>query len=162
MCLFLYISHSFSFSILYLSNIGHYDVCICRRDFFLPLMSSSSFLHPFVCSLHPSGYNSLTQANTRTRIKLIREKNILDRNKERKKEREREIEKLITHCICMRPMQMRAREWTSNILLHLNSPLSVHMSDRERENRRRSTPHMHPHRIEHGLHKVTGRINGIL
>jgi hypothetical protein len=34
---------------------------------------------------------------------LIREKNILDRKREKEKEieKEREIEKLITHCVCV-------------------------------------------------------------
>jgi hypothetical protein len=54
---------------------------------FSPLMSSSSFLFPFVCSLRPSVVVTLQhkRTHTHTRIKLIREKKILDRKREKEK-----------------------------------------------------------------------------
>ncbi len=54
---------------------------------FSPLMSSSSFLFSICLFAASVGYNPTTQANTR--IKLIREKNILDRKRKRKKKRKK-------------------------------------------------------------------------
>lgn len=130
-------------------------------------MSSSSSSSPVffsspsvVCSLHPSvGYSSPTPTRANTHIKLIRKKNILDReNRERRKKREKEkekkrdIEKLIIHSVC--PMRMRANERAISSFSFELSPIRpyVRSREREKERNRRSTLHLHihPHHIEHG------------
>ena len=149
-------------------------VCICRRDFFsahVIIIIFFFFSPPYIwCCLFARCIRRsviiLQHERTHASSWLERrtfwtEKEEKEERKEREREREREIEKLITYCMC--PMRMRARMSEQYPFLHLNSPLSVRTSDRQRETEREIEGQhcicTHIHITSNMDHKVTGRTN---
>jgi hypothetical protein len=59
------------------------------RDFFSAHVIIIFSLSICLFAASVGGYNSSTQANTHTRIKLIREKKILDRKREKEKKKKK-------------------------------------------------------------------------